>query len=93
MNKEDYPRTSKEALELGLRYYYSGNLCKHGHDALRYSRNRICVECTKTYRTRNNYPQTDAYKDYQREYQAAYRKTEKGLANIQRAQKKWRDKQ
>lgn len=35
----------KEALELGLKTYYTGKACKHGHLSQRYSSNLICVQC------------------------------------------------
>lgn len=37
----------KEAREKGLKYYYTGIPCKHGHTTLRKTESRVCVECQK----------------------------------------------
>lgn len=44
----DLPRTAAEARALGLKHFYDGRPCRHGHDSPRYS-NRAggCVACTK----------------------------------------------
>lgn len=39
--------TRTEAARKGLTFYSSGKSCKHGHDAVRYTCNGICVECNK----------------------------------------------
>lgn len=36
----------KEAKEQGLKYYFTGEPCPHGHVAERYVSNGRCVECT-----------------------------------------------
>jgi HNH endonuclease len=38
--------TRKEAIELGIKYYFTGNPCKHGHVAKRYIGNNGCIVCT-----------------------------------------------
>lgn len=42
----DYPKTRKEAIALGVKFYFTGEPCKHGHIALRKSKG-TCVECLK----------------------------------------------
>lgn len=38
--------TRNEAATCGLKRYYTGKLCKHGHDSERWVHNGHCVECT-----------------------------------------------
>lgn len=35
------------AKQRGLKFYFTGEPCPHGHIAVRYTSNRACVECTK----------------------------------------------
>lgn len=37
--------TRKEAIELGLKKYYTGKMCKHGHLSERNTKTRKCYEC------------------------------------------------
>lgn len=47
MNLDSLPRTADEAQRAGLKHYYPGRLCKHGHTSPRYSRGaQGCVQCT-----------------------------------------------
>lgn len=47
MNLDDYPRTAEEALRAGLKHYYPGRPCKHGHASPRYAHGAGgCVQCT-----------------------------------------------
>jgi hypothetical protein len=39
--------TRKEAMQQGLKRYYTGKLCEHGHDSERYTNMTRCVECHK----------------------------------------------
>lgn len=39
--------TRKEALSLGLKWYFTGKPCKRGHIAEQYTANRACRECKK----------------------------------------------
>ena len=45
------PKSRKEAIEKGMRFYKSGKLCPHGHNLPRRVDNRACVEC---FRRRNH---------------------------------------
>lgn len=40
----------KEAKAKGLRYYYTGKLCKSGHDSIRMVKGGSCKECKDNYR-------------------------------------------
>ena len=46
MNTTQLPKTRKEAQELGVKYYFTGEPCKHGHIAPRKTKGS-CVECLK----------------------------------------------
>lgn len=46
MNTAQLPKTRKEAQELGVKYYFTGEPCKHGHIAPRKTKGS-CVECLK----------------------------------------------
>ncbi len=47
MTLSDLPRTAEEARRLGLKHYYPGRPCRHGHDSARYSHAAGgCVACT-----------------------------------------------
>jgi hypothetical protein len=37
--------TRADAAAHGLKRFYTGKVCKRGHDAERYTRNGTCVEC------------------------------------------------
>ncbi|MBU4682539.1 hypothetical protein KC222_10985 [Cedecea davisae] len=52
--------TRVEAAKLGLNKFYTGKLCKYGHDSERWVANGGCVECTvaRVYRHRNELIQT-----------------------------------
>lgn len=38
--------TRTEAATSGLKRYYTGKSCKHGHDSERWVHNGHCVQCT-----------------------------------------------
>ena len=37
--------TRSKAAQEGLKKYYTGDLCKHGHDSQRYVCNTKCIAC------------------------------------------------
>ena len=47
--------TRKEALEKGLKYYFTGKPCKYGHIDKRYTLNAACQECIKMPEKREKY--------------------------------------
>ena len=38
----------KEAIARGLRRYFTGKPCKHGHLTMRYTKSTRCIACNKT---------------------------------------------
>jgi hypothetical protein len=72
--------TRKEAKALGLKRYFTGKKCKHGHVAERKTMARDCVECIERY---NKIGRSDEYKDYRRTYQKteAYKISQKASKN------------
>jgi len=46
------PATRKEALAIGVTYYFSGKTCPNGHRARRYTNSHECTQCTQEYRAR-----------------------------------------
>lgn len=38
--------TRKVAITNGLSRFYTGRLCRHGHDSERFTSNGVCVECS-----------------------------------------------
>jgi hypothetical protein len=36
-----------EAEKLGMKFFYSGRPCKHGHHAPRYTSTHMCLECRR----------------------------------------------
>ena len=39
----------KEAIQIGLKRYFTGRPCKYGHISERYTKRCVCVECSKEY--------------------------------------------
>lgn len=58
----------QEAINIGSKYFYTGRLCKHGHDCKRSVNNRSCYQCQliKAEQFRSNNP------DYHHAYNAEY---------------------
>ena len=54
--------TRREALDRGLKRYFTGKSCKRGHVAERWTGNANCVECTQAAH------QTPQHKEYMRLY-------------------------
>lgn len=62
----------KEALSLGLKAYYTGVPCKHGHTSERQVSSRVCLECqksrTKSWKKSNRQKQKDYWQKYYLEH-------------------------
>ncbi|QHJ81805.1 MAG: hypothetical protein [Bacteriophage sp.] len=72
------PATAKEAKELGLKYYFTGKPCKHGHVAARdTTHSNRCFVCIKL---------------ANRKAQAKYAKKPKVKVKQAKHMKAWRDK-
>lgn len=91
MRKEDYPNKRAAAKAAGLKFFYTNKLCKYGHDELRIVHNGTCVECRRIYH-RTVLSKRPAYVEYQRKYQAAYRLTKTGKANLKEANINYRQR-
>ena len=50
------PKSRKEAMEKGVRFYKTGKPCPHGHNLPRRVDNRNCVECFRLRGYYNNQP-------------------------------------
>ncbi|NZD50505.1 hypothetical protein [Rhizobium leguminosarum] len=46
LSDNDLPRTRAEAVEVGSKRYFTGEQCKHGHVASRFTSNRRCTACS-----------------------------------------------
>lgn len=42
-----YPKTRDEAMEKGLKYFFTGKVCRNGHLNKRRVINRLCIDCYK----------------------------------------------
>ena len=60
----------KQAIDLGIRHYFTGKPCKHGHTSSRQVSNRICQECA--------YSRTSHWRAENKEHIAAYVAANKG---------------
>jgi hypothetical protein len=78
----------EEASRLGLKFYYTGKPCKHGHDSIRIVSNWGCYECSKgrteKWEEANHeyakelkraayYRKQDYYRKYARDYRRKHR--------------------
>src|ERR1700693_1453229 len=96
------PKTKGEAIALGVKTFFTGRACKHGHIAERHVSSGSCIECIRTscntelHREqcrlwRKNNPDkvkhlNDRWVDYRRQRASKWRK-----ANIEAARQKDRD--
>lgn len=63
-----YPKTQKEAKELGYHKYYTGKPCKNNHLCPRYTTNTNCFECVKRFREKRIEKDADYEKKVSRRY-------------------------
>ena len=83
----------KQALEQGLKLYFTGKRCKNGHVATRFVKSRVCTVCNVAYQAR--YHQSDKGKQtLQRMWDKQRQRKKDGdpafVASLQRAQRKYR---
>jgi hypothetical protein len=88
----DYPKTRKEAKEVGATHYYTGLPCSRGHIALRKTKG-VCVECMKQdWRTDNEKrklkPKSEAAKEAGRRYYERNHEMVKARANARTPEEK-----
>lgn len=87
--------SKKEAIEKGLKTYFTGKPCKYGHVAERSVSNRCCLECLKEY-SKEHYGQNKEYykayyeqnKEYIKERNKEYREQNKERIREYREQNK-----
>lgn len=84
--------TKKEAKEKGLKRYFTGKPCKHGHVAERHVGTGGCIPCRlafeKTSQSRHKYTTSDKGQESRNKSQEKYNLTDKARARGQR----WRSK-
>lgn len=66
MNMEIVQRT--EAKEKGLKYYFTGKACKHGHMSKRLVVSYKCVQCDEEYRVEYRDNNQEYFKNYHHQY-------------------------
>lgn len=95
----DYPKSRKEALEVGAKRYL-GKPCKNCSETLRYTSVNRCVTCVKgsveKYQGTEHYKESlyrrqtsDAYKAYQKTYAASYERSEESKQANREAQREY----
>ena len=80
MNTTQLPKTRKEAQELGVKYYFTGEPCKHGHIAPRKTKGS-CVECLKVEWQEAAEKRVDYFREYNKREDVRDRKNDWYLAN------------
>jgi hypothetical protein len=73
MNTAQLPKTRKEAQELGVKYYFTGEPCKHGHIAPRKAKGS-CVECLKVEWQEAAEKRADYFREYNKREDVKERK-------------------
>lgn len=79
-----YPVTRKEAINSNLKHYFTGQPCKHGHVAIRFTSNGLCQECHKIQNVKLYYKQNGKEKqktDAIRLTKQKWRQRNKGTVN------------
>lgn len=71
----------KEAIELGLKYYCTGRLCKRGHASVRFVNGSRCILCAKT-----------SSQEYRASHRERYRELDRRQKKKDREKLKERDK-
>ena len=63
MDTANLPKTRKEAQDIGAKYYFTGEPCKHGHIAPRKTKG-ACVECLKVEWQQAAEKRADYFREY-----------------------------
>ena len=63
MDTTTLPKTRKEAQDIGAKYYFTGEPCKHGHIAPRKTKG-ACVECLKVEWQQAAEKRADYFREY-----------------------------
>ena len=96
MDYNEYPNTRKEAKKLGIKYYFTGQLCIRGHVALRKTKG-ACVECVREdwaidNKKRSEKPKSEASKAAGRRYYEKNKEAVKARANARPPEEKQRNR-
>jgi 5-methylcytosine-specific restriction endonuclease McrA len=90
-NDNSLPRTRVEAKIMGVRTYFSGKSCPHGHIAERWADNSTCVICDRERKNARYRKDPQAVLEQQRKYQLAdidkHRKNERERSAKRRREK------
>lgn len=86
--------TRFEAKEKGLKRYYTGDPCKHGHYSERITKTTICIECSKIYTERYKKKNPEATRQSRLKWYRKYVKKNREKYNAEHREKlsKWREK-
>jgi hypothetical protein len=90
---EQMPSKRSDAKKAGHQFYYTGKLCKWGHQSPRYTKNSLCVLCRKLSYERNREKEARNSKAYYDNNLEHIRETKKAyyLKNREALKKKQRD--
>lgn len=81
-NLDALPKSRKEALAIGAKYYFLNKVCPHGHNDRRTADNGTCVPCIRI-RTAPH-EKTEKRKEQKRKYGKRYRASGKGKASAKK---------
>jgi hypothetical protein len=70
----------QEAIQQGLRHYFTGEPCVHGHIAKRFTGTKICMECNRLYARKNM--KDPEYKAKSVERAALWQKENREISNL-----------
>ena len=80
MDTANLPKTRAEAKAQGVKYYFTGEPCKHGHIAPRKTKGS-CFDCLKDEWTKGNETRAEYFREYNRRDDVKDRKNEWYLDN------------
>ena len=90
-------RSRKQAMTLGLKHYFTGKPCKHGHIAERVARSGRCLECERERTRKRRAADPEEFREYCRKWRAANRQKareyqrEYRAANLEKTREKNRE--
>ena len=71
MNLDDLPRTRKDAARLGIKHYFTGVRCLHGHLERRNAKSRMCLTCGASAKHAKRETDPEAARANERKYHSA----------------------
>lgn len=80
--------TRKEALNKGLKTYFTGKPCKRGHICKRYISKSNCVECHNEYAQRYRENNRTYIRNYSNQYSKQYKKNNPDMAVLNSVRRK-----